>query len=218
MDDKFELSEVEMNYFVEQEFKGRTNRIKVDDAETAIAGAKWTVSRLVDEHPDFAGIKAKAICVDGDKESVLWDSDTDIETIDVTATDESLNEEEEELPPVQLNEPIKMELPEDDFEEPSEEVVEKAYEALINDLIATELATIDSITSAKATIESDNIEGKEEAMKILDTIADEKSIHLGMLTKVSELLGSNSGDLMKQGIEKAEEVIGEETTEEPEEK
>lgn len=118
--------------------------------------------------------------------------------------DESLKEEN--LPDVELEEPITISDTKFELEEPSEEVVLNANVGLINDLISREWELINEYKSIIATLELDK---QEELIAILNSVVDEKTIQLGMLNKAVELLDDDSVELMKQGEDKAEEILAE---------
>ena len=133
---------------------------------------------------------------------------------------ESLEEDiEEEDDLLELEEPMDEEPIEDNIEEPVEEVTQEmadnAYLMQINDLIASEYAKIDNVKSIIATFDTeDAIQNNSEVISILNTFIDDTTISIGMLTKASELVDSDASSLMQQGIEKAEEVIGNDNEEE----
>lgn len=95
----------------------------------------------------------------------------------------------------------------DEEEEVSQEVKDNALESVVNDIIKDEFSLIDKINSAIATFEAEKPEYEEDAKALLQAIADEKNVHVGMLTKVLELINSKDAQLMNAGIEKAEEII-----------
>lgn len=113
---------------------------------------------------------------------------------------------EEDLPDVELEEPITISDTKFELEEPSEEVVLNANVGLINDLISREWELINEYKSIIATLELDK---QEELIAILNSVVDEKTIQLGMLNKAVELLDDDSVELMKQGEDKAEEILAE---------
>ena len=94
-------------------------------------------------------------------------------------------------------------------EQPSPEQIKAAFTGLINDIVKDEFAIIEKFNSAIATVESEQLENKEDILTILRTILDEKNVNVGMLTKTLELIDSKNTELMNAGIEKAEEVISE---------
>ena len=99
------------------------------------------------------------------------------------------------------------------IEEPVDEISEEqkrgAFTSLLNDIIKDEFALIEKLNSAIATIDSAELENKEDILTILKTVLDEKNINVGMLTKSLELVDSKSTELMTAGIEKADEIISE---------
>ena len=94
-------------------------------------------------------------------------------------------------------------------EEPSDEVKNNAIASVINDSIKDEFSLIDKINGALSTIEAEHPDKEEDITAILKTISDEKSVQIGMLTKVLEIINSKNSDMMQAGIEKAEEIISE---------
>lgn len=113
---------------------------------------------------------------------------------------------EEDLPDVELEEPITISDTKFELEEPSEEVVDNAYLGLLNSLISKEWDMINEYKSIIATLELDK---QEELIAILNSVVDEKTIQLGMLNKAVELLDDDSVELMQQGEDKAEEILAE---------
>ena len=93
-------------------------------------------------------------------------------------------------------------------EEPSKEVKKAALSQMINDTINSEWEALNRIKSDIATLENEAPE-QTEVKSILESILDEKLIHIGMLTKALSLLDEETQALMDAGIEKAEEVISE---------
>lgn len=124
-------------------------------------------------------------------------------------------EETEKLPDVELEEPIVVSS-EFDNDEVNDVIVKNAESMLISDTIQEEWITVDNYKSVIATL-SQNSDNKEEAIALLNQIVDEKTIIIGMLTKVLELIDDKQVELMKQGVEKAEEVL-DEVSDEKEEK
>lgn len=111
---------------------------------------------------------------------------------------------EEELPAVEIAGPIQVE--EQPVEEVPQEVEVNAYKTLITNLIQKEWDSINEINSVVATLVGTEY---EEISNILTSIADEKTVQIGMLTKASELIDDSDATLMNSGIEKAEEIISE---------
>ena len=111
---------------------------------------------------------------------------------------------EEELPAVEIAGPIQVE--EQPVEEVPAEVEANAYKTLITNLIQKEWDSINEINSVVATLVGTEY---EEISNILTSIADEKTVQIGMLTKASELIDDSDATLMNSGIEKAEEIISE---------
>ena len=125
----------------------------------------------------------------------------------------------EELPVAKMEEPIVVSTEEETIEEPAQDVVNNAYARIINDAIQSKWYNIDNLKSIITTIDSGEygyLQSSEEVVAILNEIIDQETVTIGMLTKASELIDDTNNDLMKQGEEKAEEIIdnvGEETIE-----
>lgn len=127
-----------------------------------------------------------------------------------------------------LKEKLLLEEPQDDIElvvpeeapieEPVEnndvpqEVVDNAYSNLISNTISREWEDINSYKDLVAQFVSE--QKYPEVVDILNQLIDDKTISVGMLTKALELInGTEQNDLMQQGIDKANEVINNDTKE-----
>lgn len=101
------------------------------------------------------------------------------------------------------------------IEEVPQEVVDNAYGNLISNTISREWDDINSYKDLVAQFVSE--QKYPEVVDILNQLIDDKTISIGMLTKVLELInGTEQNDLMQQGIDKAEEVISDNATKEEE--
>jgi len=94
---------------------------------------------------------------------------------------------------------------------PDQSIVDDAIKTLINNAIKREFDYLDSLNADIATIKQEAPE-KTDIISILEEVAMEKNIHVGMLTKALSLIDSESQDLMNVGIEKAENIISEPAT------
>ena len=153
-------------------------------------------------------------------ESFIEDSDTDsyesTHNFLITKKFEGLGEaveekkvevkETETLPPVDLEEPLAISTEDEEIEK-SIEINAEAM--IVSDAIKDEFDTIDNYKSVIATLASME-EPNEEAIQLLNKIVDEKTIILGMLTAVLGKVDNKQTELMKQGEEKAEEVLDDE--------
>ena len=131
----------------------------------------------------------------------------------------TLNEDDaiEELPDAAIEEPIVVSTEvEDEIVEPTQEVVNNAHARIINDAIQSKWYSIDNLKSIITTIESEeygDLPAKEEVIAIVNEVIDQETMSIGMLTKASELIDDKNNELMKQGEEKAEEIIDNATEE-----
>lgn len=89
--------------------------------------------------------------------------------------------------------------------------INDALKTLLNNTIKREFEYLDSINSDIATIKAEAPE-KTDIIAILEEVATEKNIHVGMLTKASSLVDGEAEELMNAGIEKAEQIISEPAT------
>ena len=113
------------------------------------------------------------------------------------------------MPEAELSEPIKV-------DPTPEEVVDNGYAGLINMAITNEWSNINSYKDMIANFTVDN--KFPEVVDILNQIIDDNTIIVGMLTKALEIIdGPQPQELMQQGIEKAENAIGDIDKEETEE-
>jgi len=85
------------------------------------------------------------------------------------------------------------------------EVEENAFSSMITSEISKSWDALDSCKSILATLQSEKPEAKD-ASTILNSIIDERTIHIGMLQKVLEDISPKQVELIKQGEEKAEEI------------
>ena len=111
-------------------------------------------------------------------------------------------------------------LPEDDFieepvieptsvEQPKEEVVNNAYAGLLQDLLKKQWEVVNTVDSIIATMEPDEFAAHKEDLKaILLKIVEATTVTIGMATKAIGVIDPSQEELMAQGVEQAEEVVG----------
>lgn len=127
--------------------------------------------------------------------------------------------EEDDLPAVELNDPVSVNV--DDIqvnpeevpsaqEEIPEEVKVNAALALVNSAIASEWSSIDEMHSIMTTMTMENVDSADEINKIIDEIITEKTMCVGMLEKVMELVSPETFASIDAGTEKAEDALGSE--------
>lgn len=113
--------------------------------------------------------------------------------------------EDEVLPAVELTGPVtSTQTVVDDNISP--DVEKNAYKDLINSSIKLELDANSNLTSVIATFTDSKY---KEALDILNTILDEKTVQIGMLNKILEMIDGKTEDLLDQGQQKAEDITGE---------
>lgn len=121
-----------------------------------------------------------------------------LEPIDIENEEDNVDSQEEES--TSSNEvDAEEEIPSQD------EDIDSGLSSMINSSIVSTWNRIDEFTGMIATIKSySNYESLES---IFQSILDDEMIHIGQLQKALSLV-SSSEDLISQGVEKAEEVIG----------
>ncbi len=120
---------------------------------------------------------------------------------------DKVNGDEEVLPAAVPEEPIVVST--DASDEINKEEVNNATYIMINELVQKEWEDINNVKSIIATLSAEE-NANLDVITILESAVDEKTVTVGMLTKASEIVNSKQSDLMQQGIEKAEEAVGEE--------
>ena len=98
-----------------------------------------------------------------------------------------------------------------------EEIKVNAFAGLVNSSIAREWENIDALNSAISTFTSERPEDLS-SIEILKQLVEEKTAHIGMLQKVLGIVDGKTYELVKDGEEKAEEIVSEvapEVKEEP---
>lgn len=133
----------------------------------------------------------------------------------------SLLEAKEELPTALPEEPISISTEEIALEEPTSEApINNGCYIMLSDLLNSELEGLSKIKSILSTLESENPSNKEDLVKLMNSVSDEKSIAVGIINKAISLIDENHFEKVSEGEAKAEEVISnneEITSEEPEE-
>ena len=81
-----------------------------------------------------------------------------------------------------------------------------AYVSTLNDVIETGWTYIEALKSAVATIGGEN-NTLPDVIAIVQDVIDDTIISIGMISKASELIDSETSDLMAQGEEKAEQIV-----------
>jgi rRNA processing protein Gar1 len=98
-----------------------------------------------------------------------------------------------------------------------EEIKVNAFSSLVNASISREWEAIDAINSAIVTFIVERPED-EASIEVLRQVVDEKTAHVGMLQKVLGIVDGKVYDLVKDGEEKADDIVSEvvpEVKEEP---
>lgn len=130
-------------------------------------------------------------------------------------------EQEEDLPDVEIEKEIEITEPEKEPKEIVAEVAEtetnidipekleqKAFSEVLNHLVDQYWNLISSLNSSWATFNLDyKDKNKEDILKIVQELNDQATIGVGMLYKAIDLISSETTDLIDQGMEKAEEII-----------
>ena len=114
-----------------------------------------------------------------------------------------------ELPAVEITEPVVVtdtEL-EDAIVEP--EVEENAFVSLLTDEISNNYSSIDNYKSIKVTLDSSDLDEatKESVDKIIEDIIDNKTIEIGMLQTALEQINPDMIKLIDDGAEYADSVV-----------
>lgn len=123
---------------------------------------------------------------------------------------DKVNGDEKDLPDAVPDEPIVVSS--DPTSEIEKEEIDNGTYIMINDLVQKEWESINNIKSIIATLSAEE-NANQDVIAILESAVDEKTVTVGMLTKASEIVNDKQNDLMQKGIEKAEEVVGEESAE-----
>jgi len=109
----------------------------------------------------------------------------------------------DELPPVELDKPIEIEAP---------QVSEEEKSASFIDVLSSEIGEIyNDISTLKSILTTLSVEmpGRDDIKDILNSVIDERTMHVGMLQKAIEMLNEGHKELVDAGEEKAEQIISE---------
>lgn len=109
----------------------------------------------------------------------------------------------DKLPDVELTKPLEVEEP-----QVSEEDKTNGY---IN-MLSTEISdTYNDISNLKSVLVSlgQDLPDREDLKEIINSIIDERTIHVGMLQKAIDLLSESHKELLDAGEEKAEAIVSE---------
>lgn len=109
----------------------------------------------------------------------------------------------DELPPVELDEPITIEEP-----EVSDEIKTNGFVDMLSYEIGEVYNSISSLKSILTTLGTE-LSDKQDVRDILNAIIDERTIHVGMLQKAIDLLNDEHKELVDAGEEKAETIASE---------
>lgn len=90
-----------------------------------------------------------------------------------------------------------------------EKIAVAACEDSVTDLMQQAWDFISSINSVIATLDLhyNNEEVKKDVLELLNYVADESTVNIGMLQKISDLMNIKKVDLLDAGEDKAEEFL-----------
>ena len=109
--------------------------------------------------------------------------------------------------PLPLNPDMGVEAPIEEQPVP-EEIKVNAFSSLVNASISKEWEAIDAMNSAIATFIVERPED-EASIEVLRQVVDEKTAHVGMLQKVLGIIDGKTYELVKDGEEKADDIVSE---------
>ena len=109
----------------------------------------------------------------------------------------------DELPPVELDKPIEVEET-----QVSDEVKSNGFIDMLSYEVSEVYNSISSLKSVLTTLDSE-LSNRDDIKDILNTIIDERTIHIGMLQKAIDLLSDDHKELLDAGEEKAEAIASE---------
>ena len=112
---------------------------------------------------------------------------------------------EEELPPAEPTEPIKVDVTPEAPVDP--EIKTNAIYGIVSNALQSKFNEIDSLKSLLVTLQAEGTD--DDVLKIVNAIIDEDSIHLGMFQKALEIINPKESTIMDAGVEKAEDIISE---------
>ena len=108
-----------------------------------------------------------------------------------------------ELPPVELDEPITVDMP-----EISEEDKVNGFINILSSEVSEIYNNLASLKSILVTLNSDLPE-RDDVKDIIEEVINERTIHVGMIQKAIDLLSENHEELVDIGEEKAEQIVSE---------
>lgn len=108
-----------------------------------------------------------------------------------------------ELPPVELDEPITVDMP-----ETSEEDKVNGFINILSSEVSEIYNNLASLKSILVTLNSDLPE-RDDVKDIIEEVINERTIHVGMIQKAIDLLSENHEELVDIGEEKAEQIASE---------
>ena len=108
-----------------------------------------------------------------------------------------------ELPPVELDEPITVDMP-----EISEEDKVNGFINILSSEVSEIYNNLASLKSILVTLNSDLPE-RDDVKDIIEEVINERTIHVGMIQKAIDLLSENHEELVDIGEEKAEQIASE---------
>ena len=111
--------------------------------------------------------------------------------------------EANELPPVELDEPITVDMP-----EISEEDKVNGFINILSSEVSEIYNNLASLKSILVTLNSDLPE-RDDVKDIIEEVINERTIHVGMIQKAIDLLSENHEELVDIGEEKAEQIASE---------
>ena len=108
----------------------------------------------------------------------------------------------DELPPVELDKPIEV----DELQ-----VSEEEKSASFIDVLSSEISeTYNDISNLKSILTTMNVElNRDDIKDILNSIIDERTMHIGMLQKAIDMLNDEHKELLDAGEEKAKQIASE---------
>lgn len=128
------------------------------------------------------------------QEKILLEEPQDVEKVEMNL---------DELPPVELDKPIEVEVPEISDEEKSASFIN-----VLSSEIGEVYNDISALKSILATLNVD-MPSRDDIKDILNGIIDERTMHVGMLQKAIDLLNEEHKELLNAGEEKAETIASE---------
>lgn len=152
---------------------------------------------------EYEGRTSESLTEEKEDEVIL---DTDIEAVSKDEVDETESSADVDVEETEEKE-TEVTLEKDD-PEISDAYMKTGIKELVNQLITDFWGVISKINSGITTIDYDfKGDEKESLLEILNNVADEATISVGMLSKASSLLDEKALKLMTQGEKKADKLI-----------